>query len=193
MLDPSEEWRHFPTGLFWLYPLAMQQLVGDQATIDIAAPPDVVFALVSDLDEMVRSSPELRSARWLGGATGPAVGARFEAVNQRDGGRTWRNRPVVTSYEPPTSYAVTRKEPFSGTVVWRYDLAPTGEGTRLTEAYEVTAPVSRVGWLVIEKVYGGTDRRADLRRGMEQTLDRIKSEAERSVGRTSPAPPPSGP
>ena len=170
----------------------MQQLAADSVSIEIAAPPEVVFGLVTDLGQMVESSPELRSARWLDGARGPAIGARFEAVNQRrGGGRAWRNRPVVTDYEPPTSYAVTRKEPLAGTIVWRYDLAAIDGGTRLTESYDVTAPVTRVGWFVIEKLYGGTDRSADLRRGMEQTLERIKSDAERSVGHTSTAPPPS--
>lgn len=158
----------------------MQQLTADRAEIEIAAPPEVVFALVTDLDRMVEFSPELESCHWLDGATGPGVGARFEAVNNV-GRRPWRNRPVVTAYEPPTTYAVSRTEPLAGTVVWRYDLAPTEAGTRVTESYQVTRSVSRLGWLVIERMYGGTDRAGALADGMAQTLARLKDAAERSA------------
>lgn len=158
----------------------MQQLTADRAEIEIAAPREIVFTLVTDLDRMVEFSPELESCHWLEGATGPAVGARFEAVNST-GRRPWRNRPVVTAYEPPTTYAVSRTEPLAGTVVWRYDLTPTDGGTRVTESYEVTRPVSRLGWFVIERMYGGHDRAAALAEGMAQTLARLKDAAERSA------------
>jgi hypothetical protein len=62
-------------------------------------------------------------------------------------------------------------------------------GTRLTESYEVTQPITRLGWFVITHLYGGHDRRADLRTGMQQTLQRIRETAERDIkpDHTSPA------
>ena len=53
---------------------------------------------------------------------------------------------------------------------------PAGEGTLLTESHEVTRPVGRIGWLVIERLFGAHDRRSDLR-GIA-TLDAIKAAAE---------------
>ncbi len=51
----------------------------DSVSIDIAAPPEKVYALVSDITRMGEWSPECRSCRWADEATGPTVGARFKA------------------------------------------------------------------------------------------------------------------
>lgn len=59
--------------------------------------------------------------------------------------------------------------------------APDGAGTRVTESYEVTRPVTRIGWFIIGTVFGCPDRRGDLRSGMRQTLERIRAVAEREV------------
>ena len=150
----------------------MQTLDRDVRSAVLAAPPDVVWALVSDVTRTPELSPEISSCRWLDGHTGPAVGARFEATNTVNG-KSWKNRPVVTAAEPGRVFAFARTERFSGTVAWRYDLEPVGEGTRVTESYEVVRPVARMGWFVIERVFGCRDRRGDLARGMEQTLHRL--------------------
>lgn len=161
----------------------MQTLDRDQVSIHVQAAPEDVYALVSDVTRMPELSPEIRSVRWLDGAAGPVVGARFEAVNAAGSrGRSWRNRPVVTVAEPARELSFSRTEPFAGTVVWSYRLAPEDGGTRVTESYEVTRPVSRIGWFVIERVYGCPDRRGDLRRGMEQTLERLRATVERAAG-----------
>lgn len=67
---------------------------------------------------------------------------------------------------------------FAGTLVWRYLFQPDGDGALVTESYEVTRPVSRLGWFIIGRLYGRHDRRADLRAGMEHTLHRIRESAE---------------
>jgi hypothetical protein len=156
----------------------VQTLNHDSGTISIQAPPDVVFGLVSDIHQMARFSPELISCRWLDGAQGPRIGARFEATNQVPGHRPWKNRPTVIAYEPNRRFAISRREPFAGELVWTYHLDPEEGGTRLTETYEVTKPISRLGWLIIERGFGGTDRQSDLRQGIDQTLSAIKRAAE---------------
>ena len=160
----------------------MQTLDRDELTTFIDAPPEAVYALVADVTRMPEFSPEVVQCKWLAGSTGPAVGARFEATNARSGGRSWKNRPVVVAADPGREFAFSRTEKFSGTVVWRYRFEPEGTGTRVTESYEVTRPVSRFGWFVIERVFGGRDRRGDLRRGMQQTLERLCATAEGARG-----------
>lgn len=152
----------------------MQSLDHDEVTLDVEAPPEEVYALVSDVTRTPEFSPEIQSCRWLDDAGGPAVGARFEAVNKVQRGPSWKNRPVVITADPGREFAFSRTEKFAGTIVWRYRLHPEGTGTRVVESYEVTREVSRVGWFMIERIFGGTDRRGDLRRGMEQTLARIR-------------------
>ena len=156
----------------------MQTLDRDEVSTVLAARPEDVYALVADVPRTPEFSPEVSSVRWLDGATGPAVGARFESVNTAVNGRTWKNRPVITVAEPGREFAFTRTEPFAGTITWRYRLEPVEEGTRVTESYTVERPVSRLGWLVIERRFAGTDRRTALREGMRTTLERLRSALE---------------
>ena len=155
----------------------MQSLDHDEVTVHIAAPPADVYAVVSDVTRTPELSSEILSCSWLDGATGPAVGARFVATNKA-GRLRWNNRPVVLTADPGREFAFARTEPFGGTVAWRYRLSPEDGGTRVTESYEVTRPITRIGWFVIGRLAGCTDRRSDLRRGMEQTLERLRTVCE---------------
>ena len=150
----------------------MQSLDRDRRSVVLPESPDLLWSLVSDVTRTPELSPEIRSCRWLDGADGPAVGARFEATN-RVNGKSWTNTPVVTAAEPGRVFAFARTERFAGTIVWRYDFEPADGGTRVTESYEVTRPISRLGWLVIERLFHCRDRRGDLARGMEHTLRRL--------------------
>jgi hypothetical protein len=158
----------------------MQTLDHDPVSTYAEAPTGVVYELVADVTRMPELSPEIRRCTWLDGATGPAVGARFAAVNKVPHRPAWTNKPVVTVVEPGRVFEFARTEKFAGTVKWAYRFKPEGSGTRVTESYEVTRPVSPLGWFVIGWLFGRRTRRADLRAGMEQTLERRRSMAERA-------------
>lgn len=68
-------------------------------------------------------------------------------------------------------------------MVWKYVFTREGAGTRVTESYEVTRPVSLFGWFVIGVLFGRNDRRGDLRRGMTETLDRLAVVANKATSR----------
>ena len=51
--------------------------------MEVAAAPSALYAMVSDVTRMGEWSPENVGCAWIGGATGPAVGARFKGRNQR--------------------------------------------------------------------------------------------------------------
>jgi hypothetical protein len=157
----------------------IQELTHDSVTARMQARPEDLYALVADVTRTPEFSPEIVECRWLGGATGPAVGARFKARNKMPNRPTFSNKPVVTVTEPGRTFAFSRTEPFGGTVEWRYDFAADGDGTLVTESYTVTKPVSPVGWFIIGTLFGRKDRIADLRVGMEQTLDRLREVVER--------------
>ncbi len=74
----------------------MQTLDHDEVSNVIAAPPERLYALVTDVTRTPEFSPDIVRCSWLDGARGPAVGARFEAVNRTEAGKTW-NRPVSRS------------------------------------------------------------------------------------------------
>ena len=152
----------------------MQTLDHDEVVLEIDAPPRVLYDLVADVTRTPEFSPEVRRCTWLDGATGPAVGARFEVVNKAGRGPAWKNRPVVIVADPGREFAFSRTEKAAGTLVWRYRFEPVGNGTRVTESYEVTEPITRMGWFVIDGLYGLKDRRADLHSGMQLTLERLR-------------------
>jgi hypothetical protein len=156
----------------------MQTLDRDEVSTVVAAPPKDVYALVADVTRMPEFSPEIVRCTWLDGAAGPAVGARFEAVNTTEKGKTWKNRPVVTVADPGREFAFARTEPFAGTIVWRYRFEPVEQGTRVVEGYEVERPVTRLGWFVIERIFRAGNRREALRAGMRTTLERLRVAAE---------------
>ena len=158
----------------------IQQLDTDTVSLRIKADPAAIYDIVADITRTPELSPEIVQCRWLDGATGPVVGARFKATNKMPNRPTFSNKPVVTIADAGRTFAFSRTEPFGGTVEWRYDLAPDGDGgTLVTESYDVTKPVSRFGWFIIGGVFGRKDRRADLRRGMHETLERLRTIAER--------------
>jgi hypothetical protein len=158
----------------------MQTLDRDEVSTVVPARPEQVYALVADVTRTPEFSPEVVSSRWLDGATGPAVGARFESVNRSpSSGRRWRNRPVVTVADPGREFAFRRTEPLSGSIVWRYRFEPVDGGTRVVEGYEVERPVTRLGWFVIERVFRDRDRRSALHQGMTTTLERLRAALQR--------------
>lgn len=152
----------------------------DEVSVEIDAPPERVYALVSDITRMGEWSPECRSCRWAKGSTGPAVGARFKARNKGRRGPSWFNTPTVTVASPGREFAFNRGGPGIGSYTWRYVLEPTATGTRLTESYDAERPLPRVTSWFTAKWVGSADRDEDLREGMRTTLARIKAAAEAS-------------
>ena len=150
----------------------------DSVSIDIAAPPDRVYDLVSDITRMGEWSPECYQCTWTKGATGPAVGARFKAKNKGGRGPAWSNTPVVTAADPGREFAFNRSGPGVGSYTWRYVLEETATGTKLTESFDAERPLGKaMTWLTM-KWTGSPDRDADLHEGMVATLSRIKASAE---------------
>ena len=67
-------------------------------------PADTVFGVITDITRTGEWSPECISGRWIDGATGPAVGAKFEGDNKVViAGITmkkWTTTSEVTAFEP---------------------------------------------------------------------------------------------
>ena len=80
----------------------------DEVTTEIAAAPQAVYALVSDITRMGEWSPETVRAVWIKGASGPAVGARFKAWNKGRRGPAWFNWPTVTVADEGREFAFNR-------------------------------------------------------------------------------------
>ena len=160
-----------------------QELTNDTVERYIEASPEVLYDVVADVTRTPELSPEVVACEWIDGATGPEVGARFRARNHVGRGPDWHNTPVVTVAERGREFAFSRTEKGAGTVAWSYRLTPEATGTRVALSYDVTSPLSVIGWFVIGVLYGRKDRRGDLRRGMTTSLERLAALTEK---RTTP-------
>jgi hypothetical protein len=139
-----------------------------------------LYDIVADITRTPELSPDILYCEWVGGATGPAVGARFKATNKFGRGPRVSNRPVVIVAEPGREFAFSRRAPFSGTLEWRYRFVPESDGTQVIESYTVTEPVHWFGWFMLTVLKGSRDRRSEMRASMEATLDRLDAIAHAS-------------
>jgi polyketide cyclase/dehydrase/lipid transport protein len=103
-------------------------------SIDIAAPSEAAFELVSDLPGMGRFSPENTGGEWLGGARKPAVGVRFKGANAQ-GSRTWTTTSRVVEFDPPSRFAFAVTVMGVKVATWTYRIAPTDTGCTVTESW----------------------------------------------------------
>jgi hypothetical protein len=144
-----------------------------QTTLHIEATPEAVYDLVSDMPRVGEWSPECYRCEWIG-SDGPAVGADFKGYN-RVGPVRWSARGRVTTADRGREFAfVTLHKGRREETRWRYSFRANDGGTDVTESYEfIWAP-----WYIrFADLFLPRDRQ--LRRGMEQTLERIRTVAER--------------
>ncbi len=146
-----------------------------EATIDIAAPPAAVWELVSDLRNMSRWSPQVAKTFVRGGGTGH--GTKMVNLNRR-GLLVWPTQSMVTDFEPQRRIAFRVKDNWT---VWSFTLSPNqAGGTTVVQRREAPKGISDISVKLTNAVLGGVDDFAvELERGMNQTLARIKADAER--------------
>jgi hypothetical protein len=148
---------------------------GDSVSLRIEASPDRLYELVSNPANMGRLSPECVGGRWLGGATGPAVGAQFKGRNKRGVAR-WSTRNTVVAAEPGREFAFETKQ--SGTR-WSYRFEPDGSGTLVTESRAAWRDRPLIAKAFAAALLGGVgDHEDELRDGMRATLERLREVAE---------------
>lgn len=143
------------------------------AHIDIAASPQRVFDLVSDLRGLSSCAEEYEGGKWLN-ASGPSVGARFRGVNKR-GWRIWPTTSTVTDCTAER-FAFEVKSLGMPVSRWQYDIERTADGCRVTESTWDRRP----GWYkpITVLATGVTNRAVTNQANIEATLKRLKQAAE---------------
>jgi hypothetical protein len=143
----------------------------------VAAPPAVVWALVSDITTPVRFSGELREVRWIdderfvGRSAHPAIGE-------------WETTCTVVSREPEREFGWVVGDRDHPSAAWRFTLEPAERGTVLRQWMRMGPAPSGLN-LAIEarpdKEERIVERRlAEHRQNMQITVDGIKRLAERT-------------
>ncbi len=147
----------------------------DSVTVHINATPDQVWDLVSDVTRIGEYSPETFEAEWLGDATGPAVGASFRGHVKRNGkGPIYWTTCTVVACDPGHEFAFAVGPEGKQLNTWRYQLEAAGDGTDVTESFQLTDNAGlRLYWKLLGWARGRTNRN-----GMRTTLERMKAELE---------------
>ncbi|RZS37822.1 polyketide cyclase/dehydrase/lipid transport protein [Herbihabitans rhizosphaerae] len=139
--------------------------------IDIDAPAEDVYRVVSDLPAMAVAAEEFVGGSWLRGAEEAAPGARFRGRNRR-GWRRWSTLATVTDAEPGRRFAFEVTSLGLPVARWQYDLEPRGDGCRLTES----TWDKRKSWFSRLTVVatGVSDRASVNTENIARTLSRVK-------------------
>ena len=145
-----------------------------RGVIEVAAPAERVYALVSDLPAMAAAATEFVGGKWLGGVAGASVGARFRGSNRR-GFRRWSTTSTVTD-AAPGRFAFEVRSFGLPVSRWQYDIEPSGSGCTVTESTWDRRP----GWYrpITALGTGVRDRSTENQRNIEATLVRLKAAAE---------------
>ena len=148
----------------------------DETSIEIDAPPAQVYELVSDVTNMGRWSPECHRCEWMGSASRPAVGSKFKGHNKR-GVMRWSTTSTVVEANEPAHFAWQVDQ--SG-MRWGYRFEPLdgGSRTKVIEYRHETSPLPAYVRIAYKLHLLGSDPDAIVRRGMDETLQRLKAGAE---------------
>jgi len=147
-------------------------------SIRIDAPPARVWALVTAMDRYGEWSSENTGGYWRKNADGVPgtgeIGDKFVGVNVRDGVE-WKALVEVVERDEPSAFAFVTGGMEYNVVLWRYELQPDGDGTLLTEQWELRNReffIERGGEAELEL------RAANARESIAATLQGMKAAAE---------------
>jgi hypothetical protein len=160
-----------------------------RASVEVECTPAAAWALITDIGRIAEFSPECVAARWLDGAEGPEVGARFEGTNRAgdgDDAYTWVRPCTVTACDRERVFAYDVGDRYDGTAAstWTFVVEPAGDrGCRIQQQFR-HAPDGLSGLREIadsdpvqaEEII--RLRATDLQTGMTRTLHKMKSALE---------------
>jgi len=150
------------------------------AEVVVAARPEQVWAVLSDVTRVGEWSGECRGAGWLDGATAVAPGVRFRGTNRVRWIR-WARISSVEHVDPGRElrWLTHGPAPMWDSTEWTVRLDPEGEGTRIRQDFRVVSLPAfweRVFALLIPEHH---DRTA----GLAADLRRLGDVAARSLSR----------
>ena len=100
-----------------------------EVSADIAAAPDQIWDVITDINLSSHFSPEFMGAEWVD--DGPELGAAFTGRNRR-GQHQWETTSWVTAYEPPRAFGWAVSDLDNPGATWTFTLDPAADRTRLS-------------------------------------------------------------
>jgi uncharacterized protein YndB with AHSA1/START domain len=151
----------------------LSDLQVSQTTV-IAAPPERVYEIISDVTRIGELSPVCKAAWWDEGS-GPHEGAWFTGRNELEGRDPWERRCEVVIAEPGRAFGWVAGGREEGVAEWSYRFRPVEQGTEVEESWRILRMVDRLKALGDEVLIG---MKANTESGIEETLAKLKAVAE---------------
>jgi len=148
-------------------------LAAHEASIEIAASPETVYDLVSDVTRMGEWSPESTGAEWIDGGAGNK-GDWFEGHN-KSGDNEWTRACQVAAAERGRDFTFVVGGVEDNCTWWSYEMEPVEGGTRLTERWWLVNKTPGVQGMSQEQFEG---RAAFTETMLKDTISAIKAAAE---------------
>ena len=155
---------------------------GVTVEVDVAASPERVWELASDINIPAQFSSEFQGAEWVD-VDGPQDGASFIGRNERvDVNRKWETTSYVVACDPPRVFAWNVNDRDQPSAQWRFELERIPGGTRLRQCLIIGPSLSATGRAMEENPDQAQQilaRRQEQHRGnMTLTIQGIKRIAE---------------
>ena len=151
-------------------------------SVDISAPPERVWELVTDITLMPRFSTELQSTAWAEGFGVAQLGAHFLGTNRHPAIGEWTTRSQIIAFEPGRFFGWAVGNPDNPAAVWQFELSPTPQGTRLSYTARIGPGPSGVSMLIEREPERADEiiarRLTQFRAGIQDTLAGIRELAE---------------
>ena len=137
-----------------------------RAETTVAASPEQVYDVVSDIRRIPEWSPECIRAEW----TAPG---RFRGTNRRRFGR-WSTHAYVVTADPGRGFAFTVLMGGADFTTWTYSVAPAPGGCLLTEEMRMCVDLPLAALLFERIALRVKDRRSDLQGNLDASVRRIR-------------------
>jgi uncharacterized protein YndB with AHSA1/START domain len=153
-----------------------------EGSVHVAAPPERVWELVSDIHLIASLSRELQSVEWIGVVDRPALGCAFLGHNAHPAVGEWTTTSRIVCCDAPRAFGWDVEDPDNPTASWRFELTPAAGGTTLRQWARMGPGRSNLNRAIEampekeERIVAG--RLREWQAGIESNLAAIKERAE---------------
>jgi len=102
-----------------------------ETDVYVEAPPAAVWPLVTEITTPARCGTELQGATWLDPDGAARLGARFRGHNFHPARGEWETTSTIVDFVPERRFGWAVGDPDQPAALWRLELTPEGDGTRL--------------------------------------------------------------
>jgi hypothetical protein len=138
-----------------------------RVSVDVAAPADTVWRVISDPTRTAEWSHECNGAQFLDGATESGLGVRFKGVN-RAGRTRWSRVCTIFAFEPGREFGYVTSSGTGDATAWHFRVSPTPTGALLEQAFQTVALPAWMSAMVGVLMPSHDDRTDALREDMRR-------------------------